>query len=723
MGALVLGALSAGCASSAPGQAISPISVPNEQATQVSDEEFAPRLHALLLDRERSKARKLELAGVVQYQLARAERLFDKGFVRQAEDAVTGALLLLRHDDAVLSAIRGREHALVDAAHASARLGDAGRSAALYVMALEVTKDEALRDELTRHLQAIETWQEEVTGATSLERLGVRARAALSRSVVDPRAEVYVEARDALIAWMMAALSSSAGDERPNNARERELAIEAYRAMRTGAPAMVALNMRHETPTAAVTALEEANLDRALPPGLIVQLEATGQKNGDRAWLELFRQFEDLRNEETGELSLPRYVTDAASFGAAIGLYRSAPGEMENAMPLAMILTEFGMPEVASTLLAQNLSAQTRDEALAWSLTLVLRGLLEMSETDQLAAARRSYQEAAPLLQRGESLPLKGPHPARASQLMAALEIRHAEVERAQALLLDSIRLQPSASAYHRLSRLELQMGRADVAWESSMKALELAAEEGDLLLESRAALEGFGIARQQSRAQRAKESLDRALARIVVLQKMELPTMSKAAVERQLASVLQYYEADHALRSAYRRALDASRQDPVELEITLTEMARTALARGDKRLSEQALNAALDLGLPAENAIYIALWHQLTLDRSQSRPDGLSRQIFERAGRSEGWIGTLRSFGLGEIEATQLPELAEGPVEGTEADFYLALSKAEKQKEALRRVAESPAVDLVEVAIARDLARDDSEAELFAVPDDLDLP
>lgn len=716
-------ALFAGCSPSAGPAPKTPISVPPRAATAVSDEEFAPRLHALLLDQERSEARKLELAGVVQYQLTRAERLFDKGFVPQAEDAVTGALLLLHHDDAVLSSIRGREHALVEAAHASARLGDAGRSAALYLMALEATDSDALRAELEQHLDAIETWQKDVTGPTSLESLGVRARTALSRSVVDPRSEVYVEARDALIAWMMAALTSSAGDERPNNAREREMALEAYRAVRTGAPAMVALNMRHGTPTAAVTALEDANLDRALPPGLIVQLEETAQKNGDRAWLQLFRQFEDLRNEEASELSLPRYVTDAASFGAAVGLYRSAPGEMENAMPLAMVLTEFQMPDVASTLLSQNLSEETRDDALAWSLTLVLRGLLELSETDQLAAARRSYQEAQPLLRRGESLPVEGPHPSRASQLMAALEIRHAEVRRARALLLDSIRLQPSASAYHRLSRLELQLGQADAAWNASLTALELAAEDGDLLLESRAALEGFGIARHQKKAERAQESLDRALARIVVLQKMELPAVSKAAVERQLATVLQYYDAEHALRSAYRRALDASRQDPVELEITLTEMARTALARGDRRLSKRAVKAALDLGLPAENAIYIALWHQLTLARSQSSADGLSRQIFERASRSEGWIATLRSFGLGQIEAKQLPQLASGPVEGAEADFYLALSEENERAPRLLSVAESPAVDLVEVAIARDLTQEGVGGRRFALPDQLDLP
>ena len=97
-----------GCASSPHVQAVGPTEPSQALAIRVGPQEFPKRTHALLLSAEHDQAQKLELAGVVQYQLARAEQLFEKGFDREGEDMVTGALLLLRHDDEVLSATRGR---------------------------------------------------------------------------------------------------------------------------------------------------------------------------------------------------------------------------------------------------------------------------------------------------------------------------------------------------------------------------------------------------------------------------------------------------------------------------------------------------------------------------------------------------------------------------------------------------------------------------------------
>src|SRR5690606_37719672 len=134
-------------------------------------------------------------------------------------------------------------------------------------------ENEAERADIEGHLAALETWNESTAGPTSPEKVGEQTRRALARSVVDPRAEAYLEARESIILWMRAALGSSAGERSPRNREERELALEAYRAIRSGAPAMVALNLRQGTPGAAVLALENADLDRALAPGLQALLE------------------------------------------------------------------------------------------------------------------------------------------------------------------------------------------------------------------------------------------------------------------------------------------------------------------------------------------------------------------------------------------------------------------------------------------------------------------
>lgn len=725
----LLGASSVACSKKSTAQVVSPGSVSDAPATQVSRDEFPRALFQLLMSRDRSSKTKLLLAGVVQYQLHRAEELFDRGFTQEAEDMVTGALLLLRHDDELLSATRGHAAALMQAGHTSARMGDAGRAAALYDLALAVTDDQSLRAELTEHLKAIRAFNQSVTGASALEQLGEQTRAALSRSVVDPRAENYLRAKSAIVGWMNAALSSSAAEAEPTTPKERDLAMEAYRAVRSGAPAMVALNVRQGTPAAAVVVLREANLERALPPGYIALLEATAQEGSADAWLALFRQFEESRAEEPNETSLPRYVNDAASFGAALGLYRTSEGRLEYAMPLAMILVEFGMPEVASIVLSENSDQKTRPDALAWSLTLVLRGLLELSRTDQLEAARRSYKEAQPLIERASAtLGKSGPDPARAQLVMAALEARHAHVNEARALLLEAQKIAPRGETHLRLGRIEQQRGERALALNYFEQAIKSAQQAGNLLLEAQAEQSLFFLLRG-SDDQKAQDALNRALARALVLRKMAPTTVPAAEVERQLADILQYYDASAVLHQTYQRAIEQSRQNPAELEMTLTEMARTALTIGDLSLGKLATTEAIKLGLPAENTIYIALWYQLLQRRAGQAEDGLSRQIFEQAAHARGWLNSLRKFGLGELSEAEFLKQAHSSVEKTEAEFYALLYRQPRPSNTwpneLTAFAKSPALDLVEVRMAADFLSEDTAKACWAlpVPHQLELP
>jgi tetratricopeptide (TPR) repeat protein len=481
---------------------------------------------------------------------------------------------------------------------------------------------------------------------------------------------------------------------------------------------MVALNLRQGTPGAAVVALEKADLDRALPPGLQELIEDAERRNDPDAWLELFRQVESMRGQESSETSLPRYLPDAAALWAALSLYRSAPGKVESAMPLAMTLVEFGMPEVASTLLSQNSDEKTSEEALNWSLALVLRGLLELSHTDQLKAARRSYQEAGSLFRLADGGRDSGPASARAQSLMAALEARHGYAQRALTLLQSAVGFERHPESMLRLAQLQSQQNQPEKAITTIRKAIELAQSSGNLLLESRGEEALFRAHREVGQDDAAEQALSRALARILVLRQMEVATVDTATIERQLARVLQYYGRDREMRDAYFRALDASRSSALELEITLTDMSRAALTTSDVKLGRRATQTVLDMGLPAENSIYIALWQKLLEQRSGSSTDGMSREVLARANKAEGWLDTLRKFGLGEIQAGDLGSEARGIPQQVEADFYAALSAG--KVEALKKIAESSAVDLIEVRIAQDLV---APQKPFSLPDGVELP
>lgn len=714
-----------GCAGSVSPAKIAPSQHTGMPAKLVSPDEFALATAQALGSNSRDTETKLILAGITQYQLTRAQRLFEAGHTTEAEDVVTGALLLLRHDDELLSATRNQGSPLLAAAHAAAKSGDAGRADALYELASSVLTRESERADVQEHRKAIADWNASTGRATSLEHEGEETRRALSRSIVDPRAEAYLSARDHVVAWMHEALNHSGAEGEPSSEGERELAMEAYRAIRTGAPAMISLNLRQGTPASTISTLEEAGLDRALPPGIRALLKSASEENDPAAWLELFRQLESLREQGTAETELPRYLADGAALWSAIGLYRSSPDSAEHVMPLCMTLVEFGMPEVASVLLSKTANEKTTGDALAWSVSLVLRGLLELSATDQLLAARRSFQEAEPLMKLAERAEYRGPSPARARMLMAALETRHGHVALALPLLEASVALDPNPGVYLRIAQLQSQQGKKERSVASLKKAIELSQKSGDLLLESRAEEELFRAHRASGNLAAAEAALSRALSRVIVLKNLDVSLRETAPVERQFASILGYYGRTHEVRRAYNRALEASRSDAVELEVTLTDMARAALTFGDVQLGRLATQGTLDFGLAPENSIYIALWQQLLEGRTQVMRDGLSRDVLTRAGKAQGWLRALRSFALGEISPAQLNSAAAGIPENAEAEFYTLLSSSKqgellKKDELLKKVAESSAVDLIEVRIAQDLV---ASSQVFELPDDVVLP
>ena len=713
-----------GCRGATGSPAKSPEVQPGAKALAIETEDFPRVAHQTLLSTARSVEEKLRLAGVAQHQLERAERLFVAGHDAAGEDAAVGAMLLLREDDAIAAAVSGQSPALLRAAHAAARRGDSGRAAAFYTWVAELTDDEAVRKDAQGHLLALERFIEATQGKGALMQAGSRVRHALARATVDPARDAYQAAEDATVSWMEAALDSAALTRNPESLADREEALEAYRAIRTGAPALIALSLRQADPMRAVARLGDAKLGRALPggaKGLIVQ---AGKKNDPEAWLQLFQLMDGARRNEDVESNLPSYLSDAGALWAAISLYRSSPGELKHAMPLSMMLLEFGMPEVATTLLAQNVGTSTSPEALAWSMSLVMRAMLELGETEQIDAARLAFREAESLLRFAEAkLPAEAESSRALHLMLANLEIRLGNTERALPLLRDAATESASAATWLRLAEVEYQTSGPEKALAALGQATRAARLRGDVLTEARALEVRFTIERDRRGLDEAREALALGLRRALTARDMDLPQIPAASVERVLARILENYGDRGATRRAFDRALEASRKSSGELTFTLTEMARSALSTGDVRLARKATESAFDLAIDSEDQIYIALWQQLLERRTGRKQDQLPSVVLRSASDATGWAGALRSFGLGELGAADLKAAAAGDkIHETEALFYTALAEREEaaRRAGLEQVAASSAIDLVEVRIARDLLAAPVE---LVWPEDVEIP
>lgn len=672
----------------------------------------------------RSKEEKLRLAAVVRYQLRRAGELFEAGHVEAAETTGSGALLLLRSDDARSSALSGHEKALLLLAHGAARRGDSGRARALYLLALEANPNSSSAPAIREHLRALDDFTGATLGDAAVIKTGEIAREKLAAACVDPSADVFRQAQAGVIDWMDAALTSQVNPEGPGSRTEREEALEAYRAVRSGAPTLVALALRQGDPLAAIRVIDEAELSRALAPALRLRLEEAGESGSPDAYLDLFRVFDGIRHEGDLETSLLPELANAATFWSAIQLYRSNPGSLEHAMPLSLLLLEFGMPEVSTAVLARNLSPTTSPEALGWSLALVLRGMMELSQTNQTEAARQSFVEATPLLDLAASPRYRGavPEPARVQALLAALEIRVGNLDRALPLLETAVERAPSPETLLRLAAVQRQKGDSKNALSTATRAVTLAGRAGNLLLEAQAEELLFELERDAGQQVEAGATLGRALEKTLTARTTGLSTVSEAAIERHLARLLEHYGDVRGARRAFTRALAASRKSPIEIELTLTDMARSALTSGDVTLARLATQSTVEVGMLPEDSVYIALWQKLTEERTKTTPDGSANQVITSANKASGWIAVLKQFSLGQLDAKKLAAAARTPVERTEALFYEALATrdAAESKKALSEVATSPALDLVEVRMARDLS---APRARYPLPEGVALP
>jgi tetratricopeptide (TPR) repeat protein len=666
---------------------------------------------------------------VVRYELARAALLFDSGHEEAALAAVQGALYMIRTGELHPVMFEGRTAPLLAAANLVARNGSEGRAAALYALLKQSLPMGDSKAEVNAHITALEKWQQATRSRGTLQALGRDERNAVERALWDPSDEALRAARAATIEWIRGALGYSKDQLPPNDDFEREEAIEAYRAIRTGALTLAALYLRSGNSAGALEVVDGPQVSRVVSPHLRDALHRAADGADPDALFELFSTFDRL-SDTAGDASLDSELAQAAAWGAAVELCRAQPKAVRGVIPIATLLMKHEMAEVAPLLIDGPLEAAPESEVASWTLGYVLEALMKYDAVGDLEAARRTFANATRLMAFVETHPTLSkavtPNVPRVRYAMGTLEARTGDLGKAKTLIESTVQKEPSLPALELLAAIDRQRGNATAALKSLADATKLATETSDPSSVADARLAMFEVYQDVGDAGEAARALDSALRRALDARQLAHTGAEQASAERILARVLEAYGSLDGSRRATLRAYDASRSDTRQLTATVLEAARRGLTRGDLWSARDAARRAVGASLPSEDIVYVALWLRL-LERHLGVPsDGTVEEALANIDEDAGWPAKLRAWLLGRLTDEQLMNTARGRVEQTEASFYAAMAayavNDTRALERLERIAKSDAIQLVEVSIARDVVSDKKRISV-KLPTDVEIP
>ncbi len=711
---LVLGLALAGCSPAARSPARSATEAGTlgpVKAVPVGDDAFAESAYKVLVEDEPSQERVNLLAGVVRRQLTRASERFASGEREAGLQALRGAFFLMRKGEFSTEMLQGGNDALREGAAEVARLGQEGSALALYTMLRGMLPSGNDHADVDAHLQALANFSTATRGGGALLAASSDARRAVQRSLLESSPEAFNDAHQRLLDWLKRALASNAAEMPIQSNVDRDEVMEAYRALRGGGFALVALYLRHGDARGALTALDEAGMERSIPPDMREALERCADDNSPEAWGQFHQFFDTLAHDPQPVLSFDNELVNAATWGSALALFRSEPGSLRGSLPLASLLVDYGMAEVAPLALAPAVVKTPEPDQLGAALALTLNAVVSEADLGQIEGARRTFKAATPLLELADSKQNRGrvnPSPSRLRYTMAALETSRGELDRAKPLLEAAAAVQPTPEVLTTLAAIERQRKNQKLALDLHAQVADLGQKAGDEALQAEAEYQRFDIFREAGNTAQASQALEASLRHALAAQRQSQPGAGQARAERMLARVLGDYGERPAADRATARAYQSAGGDGRQLSATIVDAARRALTSENLQAAREATQRAIDATLPPEDSVYVALWLSL-LERKLSVPsDGLVEEVLSSFDDTSGWPSKLRAWARGKLDDAGLVGAAKTRPEQTEAQFYTAMSRYVRGDQNalgdLIKVSQSEAVDLVEVGIARDV-------------------
>jgi cellulose synthase operon protein C len=707
---LAFSLVTTGCGS--PGTATKrPILASGEAAVRpvdVGEDDFSPSLVRVLQDGSRTPERLGLLTGVVRRQLTHAQKRFALGQPERASASVVGALYLLRAGEGQVSdgAIR----------YFGSR-GDEGRVHALMRMRAATLGDNAPeKKQLNEHLANLERWLSETHAGGEGQRRGSEARYLMSRAMVDASEDTLDAAADAIISWVNRGFEVDLAFRQLGRRPTRAEGMEAARALETGPMMLAALFVRHGDAGRALSKLEGTDLRRVTEPQLRRALIAAAEDGDVRGWEMLAATFahENAPDEDDENASehLPAEFVEAAMWGSLLEAYRKEPSNLRIATFLSDRLVRLGMSEGAASVLSGALGNTPSAGFVGEACSVVLEGMVIDAEVGDDAAVRRTFRAAAPILAAADrpEIARTGVEniSSRLRHFMATIEARAGNLTAARPLFLAATRANPSVSAWLRLARVDRQLGDSAAALESIRQAL--ATPDARLALGDvcEANLMAFEIHRDGGQDVAAKTALQDALAVAVAMQKQRGDAGTRARAETLLGRVYDAYGDTKAAKQAHERAMSVSLTDRNVLGATVLQTVARALVRRDLDGGRAALKQGLDADINQEDRIYAGLWLQLLQRQTRAPADETITRALAITGDRDSWVVKLATWAMGKMTDDALIAAAQNTSQKVEAEFYTAMSRRVGGDPAtdalLRRVANSPVIDLIEVQLAKDL-------------------
>jgi hypothetical protein len=159
----------------------------------------------------------------------------------------------------------------------------------------------------------------------------------------------------------------------------------------------------------------------------------------------------------------------------------------------------------------------------------------------------------------------------------------------------------------------------------------------------------------------------------------------------------------------ALERALEAAPRDKRQAAATIGQIVGRAFVKNDLAGARDGLARGLSAELPREDIVYYAIWVRLLERQLKANGESTADKVLADASGDPRWIGRVAAFGAGKLQARDLVAAAQTPTQKTEALFYTAMDRrlagdAKGADDFLKQVVSSPGLDLMEVALAREL-------------------
>jgi tetratricopeptide (TPR) repeat protein len=680
----------------------------------VSEDAFPDAVRALIEANPGSSERAARLAGVEARQMQRAVSRFKRKEPVRALASVVGALELVRKGE-LNPSILGPDapEAFRGAARELSARGDEGRAQAIFEIWSRIAAP-ADKAEIQSHLDALALWMKDAVGRGGpMQSAGALENAAVSRRLLEPSEQALQSATDRANEWIDRAFALRAASDRSRkNAPSREDVGEALRALQNGAIVLASIYLRDLDPKGALTAIDKAQARDLAPDGLLESLKVAASRPSAEAWLGVLRALRSKRDAQGGDDGGDgEDIVRAAYYAVALEAFRLDPTEVESAAAVSAALDEFGMGEASPLVLVDAVKAHPDARNVSGALQIARHAMGQAAQAGEFDGALRAFRSAKGILDVAEdkSLALKiKPRAAEIRADMGDILVREGRLADARAIYQESLKDEKSGRVLLELARIDRHDKHTADALAELRDALAAADAMSDVALRGEILLETSDLSRQQGDASAARTPLTEALRELSKARGVADPD-DRARVERTLSRVLDRFGAAQPAQRALDRAYDAAPRNKQQAAATVGLIVARAFVNGDLPAAREGLQRGLAADLDEEDLVYYALWVRL-LERQRHAPaDGTCDRIFTRALDDAGWIGRLAAFGAGLAKADALVSGARTPAEKTEALFYSAMDRrvagdATGANTGLMQVLDAGGIDLMEVAIARDL-------------------